>query len=110
MFGDNVTAEVQHELKSILKYDTQYFGEKYLGLPVLEGEVKKGKFESTKGKFPKNASDWCEKYMSSGAKEILIISVLQPISTYAIGVFKFPFGLVDELEQIIRNFWQEMRK
>jgi hypothetical protein len=21
------------------------------------------------------------------------------------GVFKFPFGLIDELEQIIRNFW-----
>jgi hypothetical protein len=29
MFGDNVTAEVQHELK---KHDTQCFGEKYLGL------------------------------------------------------------------------------
>jgi hypothetical protein len=43
--------------------------------------------------------------MSSGAKEILIKAVLQSISTYAMGVFKFPFGLIDDLEQIIRNFW-----
>ena len=49
--------------------------------------------------------DWSEKYMSSGAKEILINSVLHSISTYAMGVFKFPFGLVDELSHIIRNFW-----
>jgi hypothetical protein len=44
-------------------------------------------------------------YMSSGAKEILIKSVLQAISTYAMGVFKFPVGLLEDLTQIIRNFW-----
>ena len=43
--------------------------------------------------------------MSSGAKDTLIKSVLQSISTYAMGIFKFPAGLVEELEQIIRNFW-----
>jgi hypothetical protein len=43
--------------------------------------------------------------MSSGAKEILIKSILQAISTCAMGFFKFPMGLIDDLEQIIRNFW-----
>ena len=81
------------------------FEEKYLGLPVPDGRMSKGKFKSTKGKFTKHASDWSEKYMSSGAKDILIKSVLQSISTYAMGIFKFPLGLIDELEQIIRNFW-----
>jgi hypothetical protein len=47
--------------------------------------------------------------MSFGAKETLIKAVLQSISTYAMGVFKFPFGLIDELEQIIRNFWWARR-
>jgi hypothetical protein len=105
MFGDQCTAAVQAELKNILQYDTNCFEEKYLGLPVPEGRLKKGKFVSTKGKFAKHASDWSEKYMSSGAKEILIKAILQSISTYAMGVFKFPLGLVDDLEQIIRNFW-----
>jgi hypothetical protein len=75
-----------------------------LGLLVPEGRLKKEKFVSTKSKFSKHASDWCEKYMSSGAKEILIKSVLQSIFTYAMGVLKFLFGLVDDLEKIIRGF------
>jgi hypothetical protein len=45
--------------------------------------------------------------MSSVAKKILIKSVLQSISTYAMGVFKFPLGLVDDLEHIIYYFWWE---
>jgi hypothetical protein len=105
MYGDGCTQDTQDQLKNILKYETECFEEKYLGLPILEGRMSKGKFKSTKGKFSKHASDWSEKYMSSGAKETLIKAVLQSISTYAMGVFKFPFGLIDELEQIIRNFW-----
>jgi hypothetical protein len=105
MYGDQCSDEVQDELKRILKYETSCFEEKYLGLPVPEGRTKKGKFKPTKEKFQKHASDWSEKYMSSGAKEILIKSVLQSISTYAMGVFKFPSGLIEELSHIIRNFW-----
>jgi hypothetical protein len=105
LYGDKCSPEVQLELKGILKYDTVCFEEKYLGLPVPEGRLKKGKFKSSKEKFSKHATDWCEKYMSSGAKEILIKSVLQSISTYAMGVFKFPYGLIEDLSQIIRNFW-----
>jgi hypothetical protein len=43
--------------------------------------------------------------MSSGAKEILIKSVLQSLTTYAMEVFKFPAGLTEGLSQIIHNFW-----
>jgi hypothetical protein len=89
LFGDQCTMEVQAEIKDILQYDTTCFEEKYLGLPVPEGRLKKGKFVKTKGKFSKHASDWCEKYMSSGAKEILIKSILQAISTYAMGFLNF---------------------
>jgi hypothetical protein len=43
--------------------------------------------------------------MSSGAKDILIKSFLQSVSTYDMGVFKFPTGLIEDLEHIIRDFW-----
>jgi hypothetical protein len=67
--------------------------------------VKKGKLKTTKEKFVKHADNWAEKYMSSGAKEILIKAVLQSQHTYAMGFFQFPIELIDELSKIIRDFW-----
>jgi hypothetical protein len=65
----------------------------------------KGKFQPLKSKFVKRANDWVEKYMSGAAKEILVKAVLQSLPTYAMGIFRFPVGLVDDLSQVIRNFW-----
>jgi hypothetical protein len=76
MFGGQCTTYVQAEIKDILKYKTESFEEKYLGLPVLEGSMKGGHLKRIKGRFSKLAFDWSEKYMSSGAKEVLIKSVL----------------------------------
>ena len=61
--------------------------------------------QSTKDKALKRVSDWIEKYASSGAKETLIKSVLQALPVYAMGIFKFPASLCEELSHIIRNFW-----
>jgi hypothetical protein len=92
-------------IKDLLKYETSSFEEKYLGLPVPEGKMKHGKFKSIKQSFQNRACDWTEKYMSSAAKETLIKAVLQSLATYAMGVFKFPVGLTEDLSHIIRDFW-----
>jgi hypothetical protein len=90
LFGNKCTEETQKAVQDVLKYETQCFEEKYLGLPVPEGRMKNGKFQPVKSKFAKRASDWVEKYMSSGAKEILVKAILQALPTYAMGVFRFP--------------------
>jgi hypothetical protein len=105
LFGDKCSAETQQEIQGMLKYETLCFEEKCLGLPVPEGTMKNGKFRPVKEKFVKRANDWVEKYASSGAKEVLIKSVLRSLPTYAMGVFRFPNGLVEDLNQIVRNFW-----
>jgi hypothetical protein len=92
-------------IKGILHYETEAFEEKYLGLPVPEGKMVKVKFKTYKERYQKRLNDWTEKYMSSGAKEALIKSVLQAMPIYAMGIFKFPVGLIDDLEQMIKNFW-----
>jgi hypothetical protein len=56
MYGDKGPAEIQEELKELLKYETICFEQKYLGLPVPEGRLKKGKFNPTKEKISKHAS------------------------------------------------------
>ena len=89
----------------ILCITAEGFEDKYLGLPVPQGRMKAGKFQSTKDKALKILSDWIEKYASCGAKETLIKSVLQALPVYAMGIFKFPASLCEELSQIIRNFW-----
>jgi hypothetical protein len=50
--------------------------EKYLGLPIPEGRMVKGKFRSIKERFSKRANNWSKKYLSSGAKEVLVKSIL----------------------------------
>jgi hypothetical protein len=105
MYGKQCTDGIQADIKNILKCETEAFEDKYLGLPVPEGGMKGNKFKPMKGRFARRASDWNEKYMSSGAKETLIKSVLQSLTTYAMGVFKFPAGVTDELAKIIRDFW-----
>jgi hypothetical protein len=51
--------------------------------------MKDGKFKPVKEKIKKKLSDYTEKYSSSGAKEILIKSLVQSMSTYPMSVFKF---------------------
>ena len=110
MFGKKCSMEVQVAVMVILCITAEGFEDKYLGLPVPQGRMKAGKFQSTKDKALKILSDWIEKYASCGAKETLIKSVLQALPVYAMGIFKFPASLCEELSQIIRNFWWGMRK
>jgi hypothetical protein len=81
------------------------FEEKYLGLPVPEGRMKAGRFQTTKERFVKRLNAWSEKYMSTGGKEVLIKSVAQSIPTYAMGVFKLTGGFCDDYMKMIRDFW-----
>ena len=114
MFGKKCSLEKQVTIMVILKITVEGFEDKYLGLPVPEGRMKAGMFQYTKDKFLKRLSDWIEKYASCGVKEDLIKTVIQALPVYAMGIFKFPVSLCEELSQIIRNFWwgdeEERRK
>jgi hypothetical protein len=105
MFGQKCLETSQGLVASILDVEKTSFEEKYLGLPMPEGRMKDSWFQSIKGKYTKRLTIYDEKYMSSGAKEVLIKSVLQALPTYAMGIFKFSYGLCDDLMQLIRNFW-----
>jgi hypothetical protein len=48
---------------------------KYLGLPTPEGRMNKDKFSSTKERLIKRFTNWAERDMSTGTKEVLIKSV-----------------------------------
>ena len=66
MFGKKCSLENQVAIMVILKITVDGFEDKYLGLPVPEGRMKAGKFQSTKEKVLKRLSDWIEKYALVG--------------------------------------------
>ena len=76
------------EVKSILEITQEVFEPKYLGLPIPEGRMHKGNFETIQERLRKKLTDWSEQYTSSGNKVILIKSVAQAIPAYVMSVFK----------------------
>lgn len=102
LFSDHCLPTVAQEVKSVLGITQEVFEPKYLGLPVPEGRMHKGKFETTQECLRKRLIDWSEQYVSSGNKEILIKSVAQAIPAYVMSDFKLPASVCDELTCMIR--------
>jgi hypothetical protein len=105
LFGSGCSDATKDSVAAVLKIQNITLEEKYLGLPTPTGRMSKGRFQSTKERLGKKFSNWAERYMSGGAKEVLIKLVAQAIPLYVIGVFHLPATFCDELTQIIRNFW-----
>ena len=85
------------------------FEPKYLGLPVPEGRMHKGQFETLQASLSKRLIDWSEQYLSSGNKEILMKAVAQAIPTYVMSVFKLPASVRDDLTRMMRQYWWVLR-
>jgi hypothetical protein len=103
MFGTNCSEPEQNKVKEFLEVQTTALDEKYLGLPTLDGRMNKEKFKRVKECLAKHFTNWAEKYMSMGVKEVLI-SVAQAIPTYVMGVFKLPRTMCNKITQMIRYF------
>jgi hypothetical protein len=107
MFGNGCMQPERDKVKEILRVGVEAVDEKYLGLPTPEGRITKNKFKfkSTKERMVRKFTNWMERNMSAGAKEVLIKSVAQAIPIYVMGIFKLPRTLCDEMNQLIRYFW-----
>jgi hypothetical protein len=104
-FGPVCDDDMKVQVMDTLQIVEQHFETKYLGLPTPEGRMTKGKFQSLQGKLAKRFMQVEENQMAQGGREVLIKAVGQSLATYVMGVYKLPFGLCDDMEKIIRNFW-----
>lgn len=96
LFSYKYLPVVSVEVKNILEVTQQVFEPKYLGLPVPEGRMHKGRFETLQVVFSRRLVDWSEQYMSSGSKELLIKSVTQAIHTYVMSVICLMASVYDD--------------
>ena len=58
--------------------------------------MKKERFQSLKERLGKRLTDYSEKSLSSGAKELLIKAVAQALPTYIMSVFRILEGICDD--------------
>jgi hypothetical protein len=79
MFGSTCPPMNQDRVKEVLNLENIALEEKYLGLPTPKGRMKKDKFVSLKERLTKRFTNWVERNMSLGAKELLIKLVAQAI-------------------------------
>jgi hypothetical protein len=105
MFNDKCQAELQDQVKLILRVEKNVSEARYLGLPTPLGRMKRARFQYLKERLSKRLKDYTEKNMSIAAKEVLIKAVAQALPTYIMSVFNLPLGLCDDLTSVIREFW-----
>lgn len=105
LFGKHCPEQMKEAIKSVLQVQQNTFKDKYLGLPTPSGRMKAGKYQSLMDRLMKRLSDWAEKFLSMGGKEVLIKSVIQALPTYAMSVFKLPSGFCEDYMKMIRKFW-----
>jgi hypothetical protein len=91
-----------NQVKSILEVERADFEAKYLGLPTLDGRMKRDVFEPIEQRYVKRMTSWKERTLSQAANEVQIKVVAQSLPTYVMSIFKLPLGLSDDLMKHIR--------
>ena len=74
-------------------------------VPVVVGKNKRASLNYIKEWVWNKIQGWKKKLLSQAGKEILLKSVVQAISTFAMSYFKLPVGLCRDIEMMIRKFW-----
>jgi hypothetical protein len=104
-FGKGCGEAGRAGFKRVLGIECEALFEKYLGLPTVVGRAKNGAFKSLTERSRRKCGGWKGRGMSWKGKEILIKSVLQSVSTYALGCFQLSKGQCAQLSSIASRFW-----
>ena len=81
--------------------------EKHLGLPAVVGRNKKASLNFINWN---KLQGWKEKLLSQAGREVLLKVVVQAIPTFAMGCFKLPSGLLNDIEMMIRKLCANQRR
>ncbi|KAF6168036.1 hypothetical protein GIB67_011421 [Kingdonia uniflora] len=91
-------------VKDLFQFFEGSLPEKYLGFPLMRGRVKKDTVMALVDKIKRRASSWAENLLSLQGRTVLINSVLNSLSIYNMGIYKWPASIIREGEKAIRNF------
>ena len=81
----------------------------YLVLPNMFGRNKNSLLGFLKDKVRKKVLNWEGRFLSKAGKELLIKTVAQALSAYAMNVFLLLLSLSKEIEQILCKYWWQSK-
>ncbi|XP_062014381.1 uncharacterized protein LOC133730890 [Rosa rugosa] len=105
VFSNNVQADRQQEMATILGVQCVKEHDKYLGLPMRVGKSKSAIFAYIKEKLTKKLVSWKAKLLSAAGKEILIKAIAQTMPLYAMNCYLLPKSLCDDIHQLCASFF-----
>ncbi|KAJ9538795.1 hypothetical protein OSB04_031528 [Centaurea solstitialis] len=104
VFFANVTPDIQHAILHTLPFAPGTFPIRYLGVHLSPVRLKVADFSGLVTKIKLRIHNWKSKSLSFAGSRQLIISVLQSLQLFWMGVFLFPSGVVHEIEGLFRSF------
>ncbi|KAL0411446.1 UNVERIFIED_CONTAM: hypothetical protein Slati_3734300 [Sesamum latifolium] len=103
--GSERSRNIAEELAATLGVPIVVKHEKYLGLPIVVGQLKHELFESLKTQVQQKLQSWTAKKLSQAGREVLIKLVIQTLPSYAMSCFKILDWVLSELESMSANFF-----
>lgn len=105
VFSPGTLQVVRTQIQGVLGIQIVEKFDKYLGLPAVVGRSKKEVFNFLKDRVWDRIRGWHERDFSMAGREVLIKAVLQAVPTYVMSCFLLPLSLVQEIEQMVRQYW-----
>ena len=72
---------------------------------MVASRAKTTTFREIQERVTKRVLGWKEKFISKASREILIKSVVQPIPTYSMSLFRLPKAMCDAINSTLARYW-----
>ncbi|KAL0340459.1 UNVERIFIED_CONTAM: putative mitochondrial protein [Sesamum radiatum] len=105
VFSKNTPSALREGIQGTLQIRVENRHDLYLGLPSVVGKSRRSVFQSIRDRVWNRICSWNEHNLSQAGKEVLIKAVAQAIPTYAMGCFRLPISLVNEIQSMVANYW-----
>jgi len=104
IFFGGVDNNTRVAIRECLPFREGTFPIRYLGVPLSPARLSNSDFQPLVIKVRDRIHNWKSKFLSFGGRCQLIISVLQSLQLYWMGVFLLPSGIIHDLESLFRRF------
>lgn len=103
-FSKNINPVRKRLIEDLLQILGMKDNDKYMGLPSFWGRSKKEALSFLLQRISKKLGGWKQSFLSVAVREVLMKTMIQAISTYAMACFKLLISFCNKILPFIRTF------